>query len=381
MRGVTQTTIARQVGLSRATVAAVLNPNSRVQLSDRTRQRVMTVAKRLGYYPNRQAQMMRRGRSGLIGVITQSGLLQTAWERTCLLSNRIQEAGYGLTICDWTLTGGPTKAVNAMLDARVEGVILAAFPPGAGAVDILRLQKAQIPVVGLSSPKFPGISLVTNDARQGVRDLVRHLIHVGHRQMLFLAAMPLAGADENQHWPTLHRAQGFCEAIRAVGGKLVGAEGISLGKREAASGRTASRRVVGELVNYGDAVLRSDPFDLHAVGYEWMRRVLGRRRRPEAVVFQNDDWAVGAIAACTDAGVRLPGEIAITGFDNTATGRIIRPALTTVAQPQERLVGKAMELLLARMHGPDWGRRGDAWIKLPCEVVVRQSCGAVIAKG
>ncbi len=84
---------------------------------------------------------------------------------------------------------------------------------------------------------------------------------------------------------------------------------------------------------------------------------------------------MGAIAVCTDAGFRLPGEIAIAGFDNTPTDRMIRPALTTVAQPHERLVDKAMELLLERTHGLDQGQRGDAWIKLPCEAVVRSPVG------
>jgi DNA-binding LacI/PurR family transcriptional regulator len=97
--------------------------------------------------------------------------------------------------------------------------------------------------------------------------------------------------------------------------------------------------------------------------------------RPEVLVCQNDDWAHGALAACAAAGLRVPEEIAVTGFDGSPLSAGGLAPLTTVVQPCREMAIRAVELLLGRIRGKARGGVPRE-IKLPCQVLVRQSCGA-----
>jgi DNA-binding LacI/PurR family transcriptional regulator len=106
-----------------------------------------------------------------------------------------------------------------------------------------------------------------------------------------------------------------------------------------------------------------------------MSKLIQREKHPDAVLCSNDDWAHGALSACADAGVRVPQDIAVTGFDNETFGEFGSVRLTTVAQPTEAMVDKAVGLLFQRLRGEPISA-GEELIRLPCHVVVRQSCGA-----
>ncbi len=116
-----------------------------------------------------------------------------------------------------------------------------------------------------------------------------------------------------------------------------------------------------------------------ASGKAEMQRLLQRLNRPEAVVCTNDSWALGALSASSEAGLRVPQDIAIVGIDNDPVCEFTCPPLTTSAQPTEAIAKKAVEILFKQMRGEKLSE--SEWlIRLPCQLVVRQSCGASLRR-
>lgn len=363
---VTLKDIARKAALSVYTVSDILNCGDQ-RYRESTRRRVRQIAERAGYRPHRQAQMTRTGRSRTIGFIVHASLLQTAYERAYHVSRYIRSAGYQVMIHDTLLAeGSGAAAVSAMVENRVEGVILASYTEDFGRDEIEALRRARIPLVTLRTAHYPGIPLVTCDCRQGVRDLTRHMLERGYRHLAFFTP----GYDP-RNWLSSERVNGFGDAIRAAGGKIVETD---LSEEDAGAAREKPKRgrpLTGEVMVYPVTASSLNPF---TVGQQAMRRLLQRPSRPRAVLCQNDDWAVGAAAACAEAGVRIPQDLAITGFDNTFVGATLVPRLTTVAQPIETMAQKTVELLFKLIHGTKIPPREEL-VQIPCELLIRESCG------
>lgn len=350
----TQATIAQKLGISRRAVGFALSDDtcSQKQVGAQTRRQILKTARQLGYRPHRQAQLLRGKKSGVIGIIKTTGMMQAGVERSFFASQAIQAAGYGLLVNEllWEEMG-ERRAVDAMLDAIVEGVLLLglANPDDAVLAELRRLSKAKIPVVAVGGVCLPETPSVTTDHRQGMRDLTNHLLTLGYRRLILVSPVSPEKAAMARQTTQTERLTGFRDAADAAG----------LSETQA--------RVMHQTnsVNWSDC---------YAPGQAVIRRLIERRELPEALLCSNDDWAMGALAACADAGLKVPDDIAITGFDNTTLGQYARPALTTVAQPTEAVARHAVELLLRQMRG-ERILAGEALVKLPCQVVVRQSCG------
>lgn len=350
----TQTELAKKLGLSRSTVAAALNPNSSVRLREATIKLVRDEAARLNYRPNQYAQIMRRGRSGLIGIFHFGGLSQVAAERAWHASKAIQEAGYKILSTDVSWSPGGTKAgCEAMRDAQVEGILVAGLNDPDSEQELAALQKSGIPIVTLSGNELPGVPHVRGDACDAMYRMTQHLIRLGRRKLLLLTSF-----SGSYVWAGAERIRGF-EA--ALGDPLV--EKFPKNRPPAPIGRVIKSEALEQ---------RFDPF--HAAK-EAMHDVLRGATLPDAVLCGNDDWAVGALAACREKGISVPEDIAITGYDDTATGAYLDVPLTTISQPSEAMAQKAVELLLKLMKGKKLGAAAHL-TKLPCQLVVRQSCGA-----
>jgi LacI family transcriptional regulator len=199
------------------------------------------------------------------------------------------------------------------------------------------------------------VAQVRADARQGMRDLTRHLLRLGYRRLALLTTWPSRIRDEIHCWPIMERVAGFRQAV-------------------AESKKTdRSRQPLEAEVIYTD--LTDEWSDPYRIGELAMKNLLQNARRPEAVLCSNDDWAVGALAACADAGVRVPQDLAITGFDNAVFSNYGAVRLTTVAQPVEQMTRQAVNLLTRMMRGEKLSP-GEQLLQLPCQLVVRRSCGA-----
>lgn len=356
----TQAQLAKKLGLSRSTIAAALNPNSSVKLRAETRERIMAEAARLNYRPHRYAQVMRKGRSGMIGIFHYGGLSQVAAERVWFAAQAVRAAGYTVLINDgsWS-SGGARAGCEAMLDARVEGVVIAGLNDPSGVEDLQALPRAGIPVVSLSGNALPGTPFLRGDARDAMKRLTRHLLRLGRRRLLLLMAHNRQVQPGTYVWAGEERLKGFHDA---------------LGKARARVVRQFSRKtsqVEARVVTVEGTVDLFNPFE---VARDSLAAVLSQGPQPDAVICGNDDWAIGALAACRDAGLRVPEDVALTGYDNTSVGAFLDVPLTTVQQPSQTMAERAVEILLKLVRGEKFSR--SAVLTFPCELIIRASCGA-----
>lgn len=349
---VTQAEIARKVGISQQAVSYVLgnhSSRSRIRVRSEVRQRVLRTARRLGYRPNRLAQAVRRGRSGVIGMVSFHGSSEVGARRTFFAAKCIHEAGYRLLSTDiaW-YAHGIEDAFHAMFDARVEGVILTVAPDWLPAATVRQVRELGAPMVSLSGVPIPGVAQVRADVRQGMALLARHLLGLGHRR-LTLVTRPASADAARGDWTIRDRTDGLRDAV----------EGFGHGA--------------------ADAVVTVAPpenaWSAYESGVAGLRKVLRGTPRPDAVLCSNDEWALGALRACFEQGVRVPRDLAVTGFDGSSVGEYCTPPLTTVVQPVEEIARQGVSLLLRQIEGGKLPPK-DRLVKLPCRLLVRQSCGA-----
>ena len=134
MKLCTQNDLAKAVGVSQRAVASVVGTAAgdvNIRVSPRTRQRILSAAKRLGYHPHRQAQILRGGKSGIIGILQFGGITPFAAERGIAVAQAVRKAEFDVLACDVQWYEGAAAACTRLLDARVEGVLLS-WPPRSG---------------------------------------------------------------------------------------------------------------------------------------------------------------------------------------------------------------------------------------------------------
>lgn len=294
---------------------------------------------------------MRRGKTGTIALIQFGGLLQVDDVRALCTARAIRGQGYHVLNSHvlWH-PEGVQDALDAALDLRVEGLVLVGPNENVPESFLRQLRDSEIPCVSLSGVRFPGIPQIRDDIRQGFFDLTKHLLLRGYREVALLTGWDTDKKEERFRWAIMERIQGFREAATEFG----------LGEREA--------EVVFQ-------EWHPDWLVPPVSGRLGMQKILGRPHRPRAVLCSNDNWALGALSACAEAGVRIPHDIAITGFDNDVSGQFFVPPLTTAAQSTEAMATKAVEMLVAMIRRERLSI-GDELVKMPCQLVVRQSCGA-----
>lgn len=298
---------------------------------------------------------MRKGKSGVIAMMQFGSMLQFSEVRAFMAARAIHAHDCHLlnTHVHWHAQG-VRDAVNAVLDSRAEGAILLGPTEYMSDSDVQQLIAAGIPLVSIGGVEFEGVPQVRSDFHQAVRSLTEHLIKIGHRRMTYLGSSPSSLTGSRFWWGTNERIAGFREAVAQHRGT-----------------------VEGEVI--------CEAFDRqfhapHNAGKLAMQKLLQQGNRPDAVVCSNDAWAIGAIAACAEAGVRVPDEIAVTGVDNDVVGEFVQPPLTTAAQQFEAIANKAVETLFRLIHGEKLSN-GEQLVRFPCELIVRRSCGATSLLG
>jgi LacI family transcriptional regulator len=331
--------VARRSGVSTATVSRVMAEGK--GFSAATGERVRTMAAELGWVPNGPARGLASRRTGIIGLIFPDlgGGSGQAHEESALYVDQVirgaeraaTAAGDAVLIAATQCTSGRKLAYSVA--GKVDGmVVLARSLPDDDVVALSRI----VPVVMLAN-RLPrrGPDYVEADNRGGARAITAHLIGVhGHDDLVFLAG-PEQSPDSEQ------RFAGFRDALAHAGMPAPG--------RPAASGEFTE--------NGGEAAVRG---------------LIARGRPPRAIVCGNDEMALGALAALRSARLRVPADVAVTGFDDISAGRHVRPALTTVRQPMGELGERSVRLLFDRIADRDRQRQS---VMLPTEVVIRRSCG------
>lgn len=327
--------IGELAGVSRATVSRVIN--NYPHISAEVRERVLKVIQETGYQPNLVARTLASSESNIIGLVIPSIINAVFTDPyfprlTQGIAHACNQNGYTLTLFLFSSPEEEQTAARRIIgNSLLDGIIITA--------DILDdpiipdLLAADMPFVQVGRPLQPDVvHYVDADNSLGGAIAARHLIELGYRRIAQIATdRNTAGVD---------RSRGFLRTLEA--------NGIDLPE---------------ELIAMGDYSTES--------GYHAMKALL--QHYPEAVFIQSDTMALGAIRAIHEAGLSVPDDIAIVGFDDLPPALLAEPALTTVHQPIYETGMQAVELLLDVLQN---GAKPSKNRILPTELVIRHSCGA-----
>lgn len=355
MSDVTQNKIAQALNVSRSTVAAVLSNSRTARISPAVRQKVLKKVAELNYRPNRYARIMRKGSSGAIGIINFGGIQQSHILMMHRAARTIALAGYEPFVQDvFWFTDGAEQACTRMLEARVEGIILLAPSLWFTNSHLDRLLGSGVPVVALGGSHLRGIPILLSDKKNSFCKLTEHALKLGYRRLTLLIGKDPAGAKrQTLSWHARSAKAGFIQALK----------------------NHADRGVRGNIHTvYHSLDLEEEAgSSLYNRGEQGMREILQKSVLPEAVICSNDNWALGAMRACVDAGMRVPEDIAILGCENEPAGEVGLQPLTTVATPIHALADRAVEMVIGALKS---GHKLNAErITIPGQLIVRRSCG------
>ncbi len=336
--------VAREAGVSTATVSRVVHGHDGVRPA--TRRRVLEVIEALGFVPDSAAQSMVRGRKevvGLVAIASRGPDSEVEQEGLLFIEEVLRGVESKLSPLGWPVLMSVRRSADdagafqwlQKMSAKVDGLLIA---EGIDAEHMTRLA-SRLPIVLISgSPDQPKADVVHADNHTGTKALVSHLIERHGRTRLYYVGGPAEAPDAGER-----RAAFEEEVARHPGARLAGS---FEGRFVAASGQLAVREIL--------AAPRVDA--------------------PDAIVCANDQMAIGAMRELQAAGLRVPEDIAVTGFDDILLGALLAPPLTTVHQPMRLLGERACALLLDRIADPSLPRRVE---RLPTELIVRESCGCV----
>jgi LacI family transcriptional regulator len=308
--------VAAQAGVSPMTVSRVVNRNGSVR--EATRARVARAVEEMGYTPNVAASTLAAAHGARIGLIytNPSG----AYLRELLVGalRGAARAAVQLVIESWDGHDAEAErvAVRALAARGVGGVILP--PPMCESKKVINeLMRAGVRIVAIASDRFAGeISTVHIDDFRASREITAHVIGMGHRRIGYIKG------DANQT-ASGSRYEGFVAALREAG--------ITPEKN---------------LVQQGEFTYRS--------GLKASEKLLARPDPPTAIVAGNDDMAAAAVSAAHRAGLNVPRDLSVVGFDDTSAATMVWPELTTIRQPVAAMADSAIDILLRSVRG-----RGD----------------------
>jgi len=369
---VTQQDIADALGISRSTVAMALNPQHEHKLLPETSGRIKEYAKKVGYRPQRYAQIMRGGRTHIVGVIARMGQYTSNHELIFRLANELNHAGYRLVLVDPQWFGNSQEGVrNYLLDQAVEGVIFCNLVQPFEAISMRDLLPTSMPVVSLQS-SLDGVPTLRADVQAVFHQLTRYHLALGSRKLNLLSMYRDAGVLDKPGWTILARAEGFARAIQSAGGVVIASEATQeLLEIRGCKSRTPSgyRGIVGRILAPDKTPRVTNAYEN---GFHQMMRMIEGDGLPDSLICMNDDTALGALAACADRRITVPEDVRISGYDDTPAGQFGMVPLTTVRKPLDELTKSAAKVVLQAIQNPKKTKTHTP-VLLPCEIVIRRS--------
>lgn len=330
---ITYKDVAEHAGVSVATVSYVLNNGPR-PVSETTRLRVEAAITELGYYPNEVARSLRLQQSSTIGLIIPNATNPVYAEIAGELERICSEAGFVVLFCNSDRQPDREEKFVQLLRAKgVDGVVLLPHQQPERLLEPLRL--AHIPTVVLEHD-LPNTHCVAIAEQEGGRIGTEHLIELGHRRISLIRRSPTSALSTERYI-------GYCNALAAAN------------------------------IPY-DPALVIEAMAGHAAGTKAMERLLALPAPPTAVFTHNDVLATGAMHAIHRAGLSIPEDISIVGYDDITSAAYLYPPLTTVRHPKAEVGERAAKTLLTLIQGKD--ESIPKTVTLPVELVVRQSTAA-----
>jgi DNA-binding LacI/PurR family transcriptional regulator len=335
---VTLAEIAKAADVSISTVSRAL-ANKNYPLNEVTRSRILKLAEDMGYQPNLVARSLRKNHSRLVGVIVDR--MQSPFSATTVqgIQDVLRQAGYSVSIAysnrDQSLA---IEAINSFYSRQVDGIV------------ILNswLHTYNDPILTMQDRPFVFVNRLFNICIQncvgpgdsyGAQLATQHLVNLGHRRIGYINGL--------ENWiEAQNRLSGYQEVLIK--------NGLPLDPT---------------LLKQGDWGVDS--------GYRAAKEFMALKERPTAIFCANDIMALGAVYAIHDAGLKIPTDVAIVGYDDRDFASWIRPALTTIRMPSFEMGQAAARLLLQQLAGEELE---DA-TQIPGTLIVRESCGANSRRG
>jgi LacI family transcriptional regulator len=356
--------IALLAGVSKTTVSRVLNHKPDVDSA--TRERILRIIDEQGFVPSITASGLASGRRSLIGMLVPSWMWPLIPELMRGVAEVVEQTPYELvlySINNTDLKKDRSEVINRVLATQLTAGLLAVFP-GEASQDLTRLYKQGFPVVIIDDQRGQTTPWVSADNVTGAYIAVRHLIKLGHRLIAHIAG-------PNQYLVSHERYNGYRQALLEVG-----------------------------VIPDPDLVLEGD--FMPPTGRSCAARLFELRvdKRPTAIFAATDQMAYGVLAAAEEYGLSVPRDVALVGFDDDAPSVHVRPALTTIRQPNYEMGRQGIKLLLSMLDTPGFTGNdassttsnsslpGDAdkgahtavgqpiRIQLPTSLIVRESCGS-----
>jgi LacI family transcriptional regulator len=335
--------LARLSGVSIATVSRALNGRDNVR--PETRARIQDLARQLRYSANAAGRALARQRSDLIGVIwetrndTPGRRHAFLGELLVSLKDALDAAGYHVLLVSPSraLPSDGDDYVSTVRRYNLDGVVLMGVDERAPAIEAL--VESNVACVALDlAVNGPRATYITSANRAGAAAAVRHLYEFGHRTIATITG-------PRRLMPARERLAGYREELVRLG-------------------LPVRREYIVEGDFFGES------------GYAAMRQLLSLRNRPTAVFAAGDAMAIGAMRAACLAGVTVPRDMAVVGFDDIEAAALVHPGLTTVAQDADRFGAAAANVLLRVIGEPDTAAEAELPPQVvPTHLVVRGSCG------
>jgi DNA-binding LacI/PurR family transcriptional regulator len=325
--------VAREAGVSIATVSKVLNNNGRI--SDKTREKVQQIMEELNYQPSLVASALTSRRTGTIGLMIPDIANPFFAEAARGIEDYAQEQGSDLIVCSTDRSDEKAERyISLLLRKRVDGLIIASH---IGEPDMIRrLLADRVPLVLFSADlRMIESHSVTVDDYKGGYQATEYLLSLGHRRLGIIS--------DNLPGSRL-RAEGFQDALKAAGIPFDNPANITHTSATLENGRIAAAAMLSQ----------------------------AEEQRPTAIFACNDLLAIGVLKEARSAGLSIPRDLSVIGFDNTMLAEICHPALTSIAQPLREMTDQAMVLLNESIDNPDSPKRK---IMLMPELVIRHSTG------
>jgi DNA-binding LacI/PurR family transcriptional regulator len=336
--------VAREAGVSKTAVSFAFNSPDRLRTETATR--ILEVAESLGYRPDPVAQMLTRGRSMSIGILTPRRLEAVfANPFYAELTASVGKAAdaFGLSVGFVSPLHG--SLAHAMGRAVADGVIAIGLTPEHPEVEEIR--RAGLPIVLVDSEGLSGAPSVTVDDEAGAAAAARHLVGLGHREILVVAFEPALPTDRREpHEVFSARLRGYRSALAEAGIELPDGH-VVMGPSDAPGGRTAFENA------WEDGL------------------------RPTGVLAMSDVMALGVMRAARDLGLAVPADLSVVGFDGIALGGYVAPSLTTVQQPIAGKGTEAVRLLLALID--EQPTDPPEQVRFETRLLIRESSGPVPA--
>lgn len=327
--------VAERAGVSASTVSHVINDTRRV--SDASRAAVMRAMQDLNYQPNRLARSLRNRRTQTLGIL----LPNNANPFFAQVLEGIESAAYdhGYNVILGNANDDPARELaylDILLSKQVDGVVLVSTGANRAALDFLAARTKPVVMVdrapGAGYNDFQVDTVFTENQHGGVL-ATQHLIDLGHRRIGCIGGPSLINSSAD-------RVVGYRQALAAAG------------------------------ISEDPELIVSGNFE-HESGYRACQQLLALAEPPTAIFVSNDLMAVGALCAIHEAGLRVPDDLSVVGYDDIPLASFTVPRLTTIAQPAGELGARAVDLLVKRLAVKPATACHE---RLPVRLVERDSC-------